>query len=273
MRLCPSAAADKPETPVIAAFDFGSHVPGEVPPGLTTLGATLYRPRVLRLLLFLSVLLGGLGLLPGPTSTRVLAQETTADDELPPALRRQLAAEVSEHEIREVDTDPLRILAGAGVGSSLRLVKNDQFQQQRFAPAYLDVYGGIVLPGSGSIRHGFTLGVSVNLSGDGSYSFGIDPFEQWVITPSYLLQVRLGDAAVPDLSIFGRLGVPVALSPETAFGAELGLGAIYNLFAGFGVYVELTGSAWFGGDSRAGNTTVHPVLSGELGVAFDLEVL
>jgi len=220
-------------------------------------------PRALRRAAWAAALVA----LTGPAS----AHAQTLDDELPPALRQQLDP-IPENE-PVVPIDPLRIIAGVAGGVSVRLVQNLQYQQERFAPSYAEAFGGIILPGRGAIRHGFTLGVGLNLSGDGSYSFGLDPGQQLILTPSYVIKVGIGHDQVPDLALLGHVGVPLALTPDFSPGAELGIGAAYMLLAGIGVYVDVSYSMFFGGDSRSGGVTVHPLLSGEVGLYIDYEVL
>lgn len=198
-----------------------------------------------------------------------------AQDELPPALQDQsgLDDELLPREPSTPPRDALRVIAGVGGGFSIRLVRNLEFQQERFAPSYFDVFGGVVLPGRGRLRHAATLHVASNLSGDGNYTFGLDPLQQWVLTPAYTARFALQDDPVPDFLLYGRFGVPLALSPDFSWGLELDVGATYMLLAGFGIYVEVGYSMFFGAKDRSGDLTIHPLLSGELGVVFDIEVL
>ncbi len=198
-----------------------------------------------------------------------------AQSELPPALQEQtgLDDELMPREPTSEPREALRVIAGVGGGVSIRLVKNLEFQQERFAPSYLDVFGGVVLPGRGRLRHAVTLHVTANLSGDGNYTFGLDPMEQWTFTPAYTARFALQDDPVPDFLIYGRFGVPLTVSPDFTWGVELDVGAAYMLLAGFGIYAEIGYSMFFGADDRGGDLSIHPLLSGELGVLFDIEVL
>ena len=67
----------------------------------------------------------------------------------------------------EAPTEPLRILATAGGGIQIRLINDLTFSQDRFAPSFVDLYGAVVIPGSGMLRHGFGLTFGINLTGDG----------------------------------------------------------------------------------------------------------
>ncbi len=212
---------------------------------------------------------------PGPWGgpSRALAQ-TTGDDDLPPALREStLDPELHGPAEPESESPPLRIVAGIGGGATIRLVKHLDLQQERFAPSYLEVFGGVVLPVGGRIGHQVTLAVATNLSGDGSYTAGIDPLQQWTLTPAYTARISFPEDPVPDWILFGRFGVPLTLSSDFSWGLGLDVGAAYMFTAGIGVYVEIDYSMYFGADDRSGNATIHPLLSGELGVLFDIEVL
>ncbi len=196
-------------------------------------------------------------------------------DEAPPSL----APPASDDDERPGDssprqpTEPLRVVAALGGGFTVRLVKNLEFQQERFAPSYLDAFGGVVLPGSGLLRHQLTLQLSVNLSGDGNYTFGLDPLEQWTFMPAYTLRFQPQRIAVPDYFAYGRVGIPLTVSPDFTWGVEVDAGFTYMLLAGLGIYAEVGYSMFFGGKDRSGSTSIHPLLSAELGVIFDIEVL
>ncbi len=194
--------------------------------------------------------------------------------ELPPEMRGGLDPELSGAG-RQADEpkDPLRIIGGIGGGLSLRLARNLDFQQERFAPAFLDLYAGLILPGARGFRHGFTVGVSANLSGDGSFSLGMDPFEQFTITPGYIGRIQLDDSPVADFLLLLKVGIPLTVSPDFAPGLEVGIGATYLFLTGLGIYAEVSASAFMGGDSPSGSFTIHPLLSGELGIYVDFEVL
>ena len=196
----------------------------------------------------------------------------TVDDERPPMEGEERAYSFDEKEERG-EHRRLRIFANVGAGVGLRLVQNLEFQQDRFSPAYVEIQGGVTLPGYSRLRHSFVLAVNSNLNGDGGFDFGLDPFNQWTITPGYMLRIGFPDNAAPDIWIGAKVGVPLTIAPDFSVGAELAASFTYMFLAGFGIYAEAGASMFFGADSRAGNLTVHPILALELGVAFDFEVL
>lgn len=166
----------------------------------------------------------------------------------------------------EAPSAPARILVSAGGGSSVRIIQDLDFSQDRVGTGFIDVFGAYVLPGAeGSLRHGVGLGLSLNLTGDGpSHDLGIDGGNQLVLAPYYLAYLRFG----MDIVLGGKVGVPFALAPGLAPGVELALSFSYFLTAGFGLYVEPSASIWWG---SAG--TLHPIASIEGGVMIDYEVL
>lgn len=200
-----------------------------------------------------------------PVSTVAFAQEETPpieEEELPPGFTGEEAAADPFSE-PELPDDPSRIVWSVGGGVSIRFLRNLDFSQDWFAPSFIDVFGAFVLPGR-DVRHGFGVGVSANVSGDGSVALGVDPLQQWAFAPAYLLYVSLSEL----FKLTGKLSVPLIVSPEFTVGAELAAGAHLLVLAGFGFYAELSASVFLGAD-----TTFHPIGSVEGGLSFDYEVL
>ena len=206
--------------------------------------------------------------------TNATPPEPVSQDDLPPGLRTAVDDEEPLFGAEpEVERAPWRVLASVGVGTSIRLVQNLELQQERFAPAYVEVRGGVVLPQRGRVGHELTLAATTNLSGDGTYTSGIDPFGQWTLTPAYAVRVGFPEGPVPDFVLRGRLGVPLVLTPDVTWGLEVDASITYAFLAGLGAYFELGYATYFGAEDRAGDLTVHPLLAFELGVSVDWEVL
>ena len=98
-----------------------------------------------------------------------------------------------------------------GLGGSLRFIRDLDFAQDRFAPLYVDAFGAYVFEGSG-IRHGVGLDVSTNLSEDGAGRLGVDPLNQWVISPTYVAYLDV----TPFLRVQGKAGLPFSFGPAFA---------------------------------------------------------
>ena len=190
------------------------------------------------------------------------------DEELPPGMGGDEERDYMLGDEPEEPSAPSRIFITVGGGSSLRLIQDLDFSQGRAAPLYIDVFGAFVLPGPmDGLRHGIGINASLNLTGDGPPppdAIGLDGANQIALGPYYLAYLRLGW----DFLIGGKLGVPVSLSPGIAPGLELAASLTWYLTAGLGLYVEASASAWLGTAS-----TIHPLVSGEAGVAIDYEVL
>ena len=164
-----------------------------------------------------------------------------------------------------------RIFASLGVGFTVRIIDFDvplgPMVQDRAAPIYLPLRGGWFFEGDGDIQHGVALGLSPNLTPDGAPppGIGVDTFAQWAITPTYIARWWLSDWVQP----IAHFGISIVPNSEfTTWGLELGLGAIIKVFAGAGFYAEATFSNFFGAYD-----TWHPLISGEVGLVFDYEVL
>jgi hypothetical protein len=101
------------------------------------------------------------------------------------------------------------------------------------------------------------------------FSIALDGVTQEVLSPSYLLLHSL----LPDLSAYGRVGVPLVLEPDLGGGVELATGAVWFVTAGMGVTAELVGSLFFGAATWERDPSVIPIASLQLGAWFEYEVL
>lgn len=159
------------------------------------------------------------------------------------------------------------IFGTVGAGGSLRLYYDDQaLHQDLAAPVYLQLRAGYFFEGDGDLQHGVGLGIATNLTADPtdlSYADGFFELGQWTLAPSYYLRVWIDDA----FQILGSFGVPLGISGTyQTIGLELAGGVIYEFLAGFGIYAHITFSTYFA-------AFVQPMLSGDLGLVFDYEVL
>lgn len=124
---------------------------------------------------------------------------------------------------------------------------------------YADLSVSIALGDPNGAQHGASLHASFALHG----------VPQVVLTPSYLIAYR----SPSRILAYGRLGPSIVLTPDPTFGLELA--------GGFGVFVtsrvaiasEIVFDAFYGAGSPSTGVTTYPVLSGQLGVLVDYEVL
>ena len=126
------------------------------------------------------------------------------------------------------------------------------------------------------VRHGASLGLTLNTDDDGSFFNGVGGGEQLVLAPTYLLRVQFTHDPVPDIVLYGHAAVAVAVDldqGDASPGIEVGADAAYMFLAGLGAYVGVTVSTYFGAQDRSGSLSVHPLLAFELGLVYDFEVL
>ena len=126
--------------------------------------------------------------------------------------------------------------------------------------AYVDLGLGVVRGPPDGLGHGVVLHLSIAAQG----------IPQEVLSFSYIALERLGNGRT---MLFGRFGIPVILQPDLSGGLETAFGAAFMVSAGIGIQSELVGSLYYGAGTLDRSVTTIPVLSAELGVFFDYEVL
>jgi hypothetical protein len=134
----------------------------------------------------------------------------------------------------------------------------DTAESLSLAATYLDMGVGVSF-GPREFRHGALVTGSVALQGIG----------QFVLTPSYLAQSGLTAA----WSLRGRVGVPIVVAPDTTAGLEAGVGTSWLMAYGLGALVELVGDVFFGAATDETSITTIPMLSLQIGVFFDHQVV
>lgn len=161
----------------------------------------------------------------------------------------------------------VHVFGAVGYGRGLRLNNPYRLQTElgesgeslSLSAGYLDVAVGATLGDPHGLQHGAVAHLSLALQG----------IRQEVVSVSYLALHPL----TQELTGFARAGVPLVLEPDASLGFELGAGAVYFFSAGLGLTAELTSSLFFGAATWERDPTVVPVLSLQLGVWVDYEVL
>jgi hypothetical protein len=125
--------------------------------------------------------------------------------------------------------------------------------------AYFDLAASYAYGPQRGIAHGFSLHLSL----------GFEGVQQQVLTPSYLAEVRRS----ARLMLYGRLGTPIVLSPDPSFGFELAGGGGWFVTSRIAIAAELVGDLFYGAGTLERRTTTYPVLSGQLGLLFEQELL
>lgn len=160
-----------------------------------------------------------------------------------------------------------RLLASTAVGTGLRFNNPYRLRTELGADArsvsltagYVDLGVAYALGPPDGLQHGAALRLSIALAG----------VSQQALTPSYLLAYR----GEQRFLAYGRLGPSILLSPDPNVGAEVGAGLGWFLTAGLGLVAELVFNAYSGAGTRQTSAAVYPVLSGQLGLLVDYELL
>jgi hypothetical protein len=126
--------------------------------------------------------------------------------------------------------------------------------------AYYDLGFGVVHGPAQGIAHGGVLHLSIAAQG----------IPQEVLSLSYTALSRFDSGR---WLLFGRAGVPIVLEPDLSGGLEVAVGAAFLVTAGLGVQSELVGSLYYGAGTQDRSVTTIPVLSAQLGLFVDYEVL
>jgi hypothetical protein len=126
--------------------------------------------------------------------------------------------------------------------------------------AYYDLGLGLVRGPAHGLAHGAALHLSIAAQG----------IPQEVLSLSYTALERLDDGRT---LLLGRAGIPIILEPDLSGGLELALGAAYMISAGVGIQGELVGDLYYGAGTQERSVTTIPVLSAQLGLFIDYEVL
>lgn len=160
-----------------------------------------------------------------------------------------------------------QIFATAMAGTGLRFNNpyrlatplGDDAESVSRTAAYVDIGIGMTIFGNPlGFQHGAVLRTTAAVEGVG----------QVVMTPSYFLWRRWR-----ALAAFGRLGVPLVLTPDVTMGLEAGLGGAWFFLGGVGVVAEMVGDVFYGAGTREAAITSYPILSGQLGLIATYEVL
>lgn len=124
---------------------------------------------------------------------------------------------------------------------------------------YLDLGGAVAFGPPDGLEHGLALHLSFALAG----------VAQAVLTPTYFAAYRGPRRFVA----YGRLGPSIVLTPDPTIGGELAAGFGYFFTARLAVAGELVGDVYYGAGTPVNGVTTYPILSGQIGLLVDYEVL
>jgi hypothetical protein len=141
----------------------------------------------------------------------------------------------------------------------LSTVLGDDSESLSLSATYADVGLGALLGQPRGLQHGAVAHLSI----------ATDGITQEVASLSYQALMPFGSRWL----VTGRAGVPVVLEPDLNPGFELGSGGAFMLGGGVGVGGELVFSLFYGAATLDHSASVIPLLSLQLGVWLDYEVL
>jgi hypothetical protein len=160
-----------------------------------------------------------------------------------------------------------RFLGTLGFGTGLRFDNPYRLRTElghggesvSLTAGYFDLGAAVAFGAPNGLQNGFALHLSTALAGVG----------QSVLTPSWLVAYRGPHRAMA----FARLGAANILGPDFNVGGELAAGGAYFLTAGIAVTGEAVGDLFLGAGTRQVASAVYPILSGQLGLLVDYELL
>ncbi|MEO7328994.1 MAG: hypothetical protein ABI193_10475 [Minicystis sp.] len=125
--------------------------------------------------------------------------------------------------------------------------------------SYLDLGAALMLGEANGLQHGAALHLTFSLAG----------ISQQVFTPSYVLAYRPSSRLLG----YGRVGPSIILSPDPTVGGEIAGGLGVFLTSRIALAGELVFDLYYGAGTPTRGITTYPILSGQLGLLVDYEVL
>jgi len=124
---------------------------------------------------------------------------------------------------------------------------------------YTDFGGAFTYGSANSLQHGVNLHAGFSMSGP----------QQTYLSLSYLAAYR----ASHSFMVYGRIGPNILLSPDANVGGELAGSFSYFITGALGLTSELAFDVFYGAATLDKTYTIYPILSGQLGIIVDYEVL
>jgi len=177
------------------------------------------------------------------------------------AQRRRSAADVPEPGAYT------HLFASASLGDSLRFNNpfrlsnqlGDTGESLSRTPVYGNLGGAAAWGNPDGWQHGASLQWSRALAG----------LPQHVVTPAYVIV----QGGWRPWIVYGRAGLPIVLNPDWNVGGEMGVGGAWLFTAGLGVNAEIIGDVFYGAATWEKGVTTIPMLSLQVGLMADYEVL
>jgi hypothetical protein len=207
-----------------------------------------------------------LALVTGASMARATPLDPAAVAPDPPKTTAPPDAPKSAPEAASRSSFYVRTFATLGSGIGLRFNNPYRLSRQLGDDAkglsttapYVDLGLGATFGNPFGWQHGATLRYDHSLTG----------VTQHVITPSYI-----GLRRFVHFEVWGRVGLPILLTPDRNLGGELALGGAWFFRAGLGLGAELVGDIFFGAATPDAKNPIYPVLSGQLFAIVEWERL
>jgi hypothetical protein len=135
----------------------------------------------------------------------------------------------------------------------------DTAESLSLTATYLDLWLGGALGPDDGLQHGAVVHGSIALGG----------VPQEVLTPSYIALF----APAPPWLLFARGGLPLVIRPDANVGLETAAGGALFLTGAAAVTAELVLSLFYGAATLDHARTAVPIVSLQIGVLVDYEVL
>lgn len=160
-----------------------------------------------------------------------------------------------------------RVVSTIAMGRGLRFNNPYRLQTQlgetaeslSLTAGYLDLGAAFAMGPADGIQHGGALRLSLAVGG----------VPQESLTPSYFVAYR----GAPRVLGYGRLGAAILIEPDANVGGEVAAGLGYFLLAGVALSAEIVGNLFYGAATYDAAYTVYPVVSAQLGLLIDHELL
>jgi hypothetical protein len=167
---------------------------------------------------------------------------------------------------RSIDTD-LHVLGSLEFGRGFRFNNPYRLATQLGASAesvsltasYADLGAGVTFGPADGVQFGGAVHASLAMQG----------VPQAVITPGFLVAYR-GPRA---FMVYGRVAPSFVLTPQATFGAEVAGGFAWFLTSKIAIAGEAVFDVYYGAGTYQVAIATYPIVSGQLGLLFDQEIL
>lgn len=198
-----------------------------------------------------------------------IARDAAALDEAPKSGGRAGAAGALGHEAPTEDSPSgyLNLFSTLGFGDGLRFnnpyrldtVLGSDAASLSLTPAFMDLSANMTFGLPTRVQHGASVHVGFSLAGT----------SQVYVNASYVLDYH----RYAPWMVHARIGPTFLLSPDINGGGEIAAGFSYFFTGALGLTSEVAFDLFYGAGTLERNYSVVPILSAQLGIIVDFEVL